>query len=188
MSDIGSIDQPLLVNTEEEKREIELYSFLRLCWMDFDGVRDSLVGLAAINKKDVRYRLLKEIVVSYARPFSANHGVLKWDRRLPREIVPVEFLPLHDKVMNLRNERFAHTDIPQFNPKVARWKTQRGWGYPMSFKGFDYETINCEVELLAQLVKQVTSGLFIEIKKIEDKFNSTISDPAEDRPSTENAS
>jgi len=62
----------------------------------------------------VFHALITAIVVTYGRPFSGNRGIGK----LPVDMIPDEHRTLHDKLMLLRNQVYAHTDS-KTDPNLA---------------------------------------------------------------------
>jgi hypothetical protein len=156
------------------ERELEKYFFLRIYSMDFDETRNSLAILKKRREKDVRYRLLRDIAVSYARPFSPNHGKLIIEHRCPRHFIPKEFSALHKELIDLRNERFAHSDLKRYNPRISRWKTRSGWGYPMSFRGLNYEKLDQRSLDIEKLVRDVADRLQVEISSYEKLFDAEV--------------
>lgn len=154
------------------KREHEKYLFLRIYSMDFDGVKYSLLALEKVQEKDIRYRLLREIAVSYARPFSTNRGKLIPKDQCPERLVPKKHMGLHRELLKLRFELFAHSDLNRYDPVIGRgWKGKVRWVYPMSFRGFNYEHLDKQVPDIRKLVRGVTDALQIEIEAYEAKLD-----------------
>ena len=155
----------------DEKQKTELYKLYRLYSMDFDMAIRTLAVLKRYPKSSNRYRLLQEIrysllrdaVVSYARPFSGNRGVLFKSHSLPLKLVPREFRQLHSQLMTLRSQLFAHTDLSYRNPKVM----QLGRLFPISVRAFDYESLNDEVCKLYKLISEAQHNLNLEIERLE---------------------
>ena len=110
----------------DEKQKTELYKLYRLYSMDFDMAIHTLNALKRYPKHTnryrllqwVRYSLLRDAVVSYARPFSGNRGILFKSHSLSLRLVPKEFRVLHSRLINLRSQLFAHTDLTYKDPKV----------------------------------------------------------------------
>jgi hypothetical protein len=125
--------------------EIEQYYFLRLYAIDFDSTLHSLRILRRYRRKDVRYCILRELVVSYARPFSKNKGLHIPKHEMGKDVVPTELRTLHDELVILRQEQFAHTDYTYRKPKVANWSSPGRRWFPMSFRGYDYSSLDKRV-------------------------------------------
>ena len=153
-----------------ENTELEKYYFYRLYSIDFDSTKHALRVLKRYSCKDVRYCLLRDIVVSYVRPFSINKGKNIPKHTLTKKVVPKELHPLHDELVDLRNQLFAHTDYEYIRPKAANFSTPtRKWS-PMSFRAFDYNKIDSRIAEIEFLVAEVEKNLQDKINKIEATF------------------
>lgn len=150
--------------------ELEKYYFYRLYSIDFDSTKHALRILKRYRRKDVRYCLLRDIVVSYVRPFSTNKGMNIPKHNLTKKLVPKELCPLHDELLNLRNQLFAHTDYQYRRPKAANFSTPARKWFPMSFRGLDYNKIDSRVAEIEHLVAEVEKNLQYEINKIEENL------------------
>lgn len=151
-------------------KDMEKYYFYRLYSIDLDSTMHALRVLKRYRRKDVRNCLLRDIVVSYSRPFSGNKGEDIPMHILTKRIVPKKLRSLHDELINLRNQLFAHTDYTYRRPKVANWSTPEHKWFPMSFRGYDYNKLESRVSEIEELVKSVETNLQSEIDKIHDKF------------------
>ena len=148
----------------------EQYYFYRLYSIDFDTTRHTLRVLKRYRRQDVRVSILRDIVVSYARPFSGNRGENTRNHQLVKKFVPVEFRALHEELLRLRCEQFAHTDRTYYKPKAANWsRPGRKW-FPMSFRGYDYYKLDAQVPTIERLVAAVERKLQLEIDSIEIRF------------------
>lgn len=166
----------VLPNTPGERiasmtdKEFEDYCFYRLYSIDFNSARNSVRLVRRYRRKDIRYCVLSEVTVTYARPFSANRGRLWRSHRLPETIVPGKFQTLHAELMKLRNEAFAHTDLGFRRPRLARWATKSRPIYPMSFANPDFAALDHRVDDVEQLVMAVESVVNAWAKAFEERF------------------
>ena len=152
------------------QRDDEQYYFYRLYSIDFDTTRHALRVLKRYRRQDVRVCILRDTVVSYARPFSGNRVEKTRNHQLRRKFVPAEFRALHEELLRLRCEQLAHTDRTYYKPKVANWsKPGRKW-FPMSFRGYDYSKLDSQVPNIERLVAAVERNLQSEIAAIESRF------------------
>ena len=152
------------------ENQLEHYYFYRLYSIDLDSVKNCLKILKRYSRKDVRYSLIRDIVVSYARPFSGNQGKLLSKHRLPKKLVPKQYRQLHKELIDARNELFAHTDYKYRRPKVANWSTESHRWFPMSFRGNDYSKLDSRISEIESLVRSVEESLQSEIIEIEKNF------------------
>lgn len=156
---------------------VERMGWLRLYSIDFNTAGHTLRYMRRYRRKDVRYCLLRDFAVTYYRPFSGNHGPDKRAKkdRLGLDIVPAKFQPLHHELKVLRNERFAHTDMGHYNPRFSQWKHTTGIEFPMSFKGFDYDTLDRRTSELEGLVNAVDAELDKRICAVETQIEALMS-------------
>jgi len=105
--------------------DIEKYYFYRLYSIDLDSTKHSLCVLKRYRREDVRHCLLRDIVVSYARPFSGNKGQDIPKHKLTKKVVPRNLCQLHDDLIKLRNQLFAHTDYTYRRPGTQK-STEKG--------------------------------------------------------------
>lgn len=151
--------------------EKEQYYFYRLYSIDLDDAKHILRILKRYRRKDVRYCLLRDLVVTYCRPFSGNKGDKIPKHILTKKVVPKDLHSLHDELVNLRNQIFAHTSYIYKRPKVANWSTDAYKWFPMSFRGFDYNKLDSQVSKIGQLVTAVEKNLQEKIDKIHETYN-----------------
>jgi hypothetical protein len=117
-----------------EQEIIEKYHSYRLYSIDLDTALHSIRVLKRYRREDVRYCLLRDIVVSYARPFSGNKGETIPKHTLSKKEVPKHLRPLHGELIDLRNQLFAHTDFTYRRPKAVNWSTPGHKWFPMTFR------------------------------------------------------
>ncbi|TXI76593.1 MAG: hypothetical protein E6Q43_02065 [Dokdonella sp.] len=139
--------------------------------MDFDEVADTLAVLEKVEQKDIRYRLLRDIAVSYARPFSKNRGNQLHTHTCPQSFVPKQLRDLHKELITLRDERFAHSDLKRIKPKLGRWKTKSGFVYPMSFRGLNYGSLESRIGDIKKLVRNIRDRLQTEINSYQARLD-----------------
>lgn len=152
------------------KNILEKYKFLRLYDMDFESALWILKVLSRYKKKDVRYALIRDVIVTYSRPFTESKGF-----NISKDFCGVKFddpdkKKLHDDLLRLRNELFAHTDLTFRNPKVANWSTDTYKWFPMSVKGFDYKDLESRLPEIKRLVRYVQKQNRLKIAEYEKSF------------------
>ena len=107
------------------------------------------------------------MVVCYSRPFSGNRGETIPKHFLSINTVPKHLRHLHEELITLRNQLFAHDDYTYRKPKVANWSTPTQKTFPMSFHGYDYNKLDSRFVEIEELVNKVAENLQLEIDKIE---------------------
>jgi hypothetical protein len=121
---------------------------------------------------ELRYCILRDIVVTYSRPFSKNFGRVFRKHALPEDIVPAAMRQLHGELINLRDQVFAHTDHGFRNPQIARFPRKSGGGdYPMSFRNPAYEDLNTRLPEIRELVVSVEEGVNTKTREFELTFD-----------------
>ena len=167
------------------RRDAENYRFLRLYSIDLEMARQSCDLIARQDALDVRYCLLRDLVVSYARPFSSNRGrVFKRHRLEKGEVVPIAMRPLHAELLALRDQAFAHTDHDFRNPQIARWpRSSGGATYGMSFRNPAYDTLIVRLQEIRDLATAVEQRVNALARDFELTFDQLY--PEETQPVTE---
>lgn len=158
-----------MVKTESE---LEKYKFLRLYDMDFEMALHTIKVLKRYKRKDVRYPLLRDMIVAYSRPFTESRGfnIQKDFFGVKFKASEIEMKKLHEELLRLRKELFAHTDLTYRNPKVSNWSTEAYKWFPMSFKGFDYEVLERQLTNIKKLIEHVQTQLRHQISECEKHF------------------
>lgn len=105
---------------------LEEYRFFRLYSMDLNDARVTLELTQRVSDDSIRIPILRDAIVTYARPFSKNFGRLHSKHRLTEEFVQKESLALHRELLEFRDSAFAHTDHEFRNPSVSRWHDNDG--------------------------------------------------------------
>ncbi len=149
---------------------IEQYKFYRLYDIDLDAALHTIKILKRYKRTDVRNALLRDITVAYTKPFSVNKGHKISKHNLSLKFVPAKLRALHKELMDLRKQLFAHTDLTFRNPKVANWSSGEYKWFPMSFKGFNYKSLNKRIDNIETLIRSVQDELRKTIIKIESTF------------------
>ena len=150
--------------------KFETYRFLRLYSIDLDTTVKAIPVLRCYKRGDVQVALLRDIAVTYARPFSLNRGILIPKHKLSLTHVPKSARAMHRTLIELRNSQFAHTDLKFHNPRVASFGTKQKPWYPMSFKSFDYRRLLDRLSEVEALVKAVEKSVNAEVARYEDRI------------------
>jgi hypothetical protein len=149
------------------------YRFLRLYSIDFDMARGALRLLAEEHSRSVQFALFRDFVVTYARPFSGNRAPSGSNDTLSSKHVPTASRPLHQALLDLRDQLFAHTDFEARDPRVARFDTSMGARFPMSFSNPDYLGWLNRLPELNELVEAVDASLAEHIRRIEEESHTS---------------
>lgn len=156
-----------------DTKEFEKYQFLRLYSIDLDTALHTFRILKRYKREDIRRVLLRDVAVAYARPFSGNKGQLIPKHQLQEKHVPVGGRGLHEELIRLRNEQFAHTDLKFYRPKVARFGSGAQKWFPMAFRGYDYGHLFRQLTAIESLIKYVEHSVRVEIGRYEQDFQRT---------------
>ena len=163
------LSKPLEASMNVNK-ELEKYKFLRLYDMDFEMALQTISMLKRYKKFDVRFALLRDIVVTYARPFTVSKGFEINNHIYGIKFESNEMKSLHNELLTLRNQLFAHTDLSYKNPKVGKWTLEHHIVYPMSFKSLDYNGLNTKINNIKELIEYVRNQLKHKLKDHEKSF------------------
>lgn len=149
----------------------EHYRFLRLYSIDLDTAKHSCNLIKTQDSLDVRFPLLRDLVVTYSRPFSSNRGSVSRTHKLDVAVIPAEMRPLHDELLSLRDQAFAHTDREFHGPEIGRYPKSEGAAYFMSFRRPAYEGLNARLDEILGLVVSVEASVNEEIRQMELMFD-----------------
>jgi hypothetical protein len=134
----------------------EKYCFFRLYSIDLDTALHTIRVMRRYKRQDVLVPLLRDVAVTYARPFSVNRGKeISKHQISSKSHVPKPNRPLHDELVRLRMEQFAHTDLQYYRPRVAKFSGRTKPWYPMSFKGYDYAGLLGRIAEIEELIVAV---------------------------------
>lgn len=153
---------------EQEER----YTFCKLWNIDFREAMRVARMARECNDEGLKNLLLKDVIVSYSRPFSANRGVLKRTHRLKEEFVPVKHLLSHRELIYFRNAIIAHTDYSARDPQVVNWSGAGGKWFPMSIRNYanEFARLRGDLNGLEKMISEVNEKLQDEIDRMEDQF------------------
>jgi len=149
----------------------ENYCFYRLYVIDLDSVKHTLRTLKRYKRNDVRYSLLRDIIVGYIRPFSGNRGRLIRKHSLSMKDVPPEVRVLHQKMLDSRMQLLAHTDYTVHNPGFYNFGSVVQPLYWLVFKAVAYDYFDRKVKDIEKMVNAVESALQEKIKKMESMLS-----------------
>lgn len=150
--------------------KFENYKFLRLHSVDMDTALGTLKMLKRYRRDDIKVALLRDIAVIYSRPFSGNKSNTGKHFLSVKKYVPTEYRDLHERLLDLRNKQFAHTDVIFHDPKFMKWKGDKGVAFPMSFKTFDYLSLLRNLKNVGALIKSVESNINSAAREYEKDF------------------
>ena len=125
-----------------------------------ERAQKSIEYLRDTNDKYLKSALLRDAVVSYAKPFSNNRFSDKSKGlRISDNHVPKELANSHKEILALRDELIAHTDMTVQKPKIEKRQDEVGHNFSVTVAG--YATIHKDhlIEPLLSLAKAVHASL-----------------------------
>lgn len=147
----------------------EPYYFLRMYSVEFSTARCAVKVLKRYRRPDVQYALLRDLIVTYVRPFSTNKGAQSKHTLGVKAHVPPLMKTLHEELVRVRMQQFAHTDLTYYSPSTMAFKGANGefHEYGMMFKGYDYAALLRKLPQIEELIRAVESSVNAEIAKQE---------------------
>jgi len=168
--------------------DAENYRFLRLYSIDLEMAKQACDLLARQDDLEVRYCILRDIVVTYSRPFSKNLGRVFRKHTLPDDVVPAAMRDLHAELLKLRDQAFAHSDHDFRNPQIARFPRKGGGGqYLMSFRNPAYEDLNKRLPEIRGLVVSVEQAVNTMARASELTFDQLYPEELERAPDADSS-
>lgn len=154
----------------------ETYYFLRMYSIDLNTARQAIKVLKRYRRPDVRYALLRDLIVTYVRPFSTNIGPKSKHHLGVKAHVPKGSKELHKELVRVRMEQFAHTDLRYYTPTATAFRGPQGehYGYGMMFKSYDYEALLRRLPEIEALVFAVESSVNAAINEAHANYGPPI--------------
>lgn len=170
------------------RAQVEDYRFLRLYSIDLEMAKQGCDLLAAQTDLTLRHALLRDLIVTYGRPFSTNRGRVHKRHRLPDSIVPFAKRRLHAELKALRDQSFAHTDHDFRNPQIARWPRKSGGAtYALGFSNPSYDLLLSRLPEIRDLIVTVENAVNALARTFESDFNKLYPEEALHSGPTQNA-
>lgn len=145
----------------------EQCAFYRLCESDFISAYNSIDLMKKYSQQEIQHVFLRDMAVSYARPFSGSNGTENSKYVLKKIFIPRQYLDMHKEIMIMRNQIFAHTDLTYKKPKISDFGSKNTKWFPMSFRGCSYDKLFAEVDAISALIKDIQDNLRKEITRME---------------------
>lgn len=155
----------------EHPLENKDYLFLRVYSIDLQTAIQSLSALDRCVDPATRMCIIRDIIVTYWRPFAGNRESERkrtkhrLDEVLPN-IIPDRHRKLHLELKRLREKLLAHSDLDAYDPKAVKWDVEGGAAFPMSFTAIYYEDLNARISEVRDLVECVEAAINDEIRSI----------------------
>jgi hypothetical protein len=143
------------------------YRRLRLFSIDMDGVRHGLRLLRRYRRNDVRFALLRDVVITYSRPFVATKSPRGGKFTLSLRYVPRALRSLHLDLVRVRNTLLAHSDLGTHRPQLLRSFPAPRRVLGMSFTNPDYVGLLRQLDGISALAEGVDSALTAELRRLE---------------------
>ena len=106
-------------------------------------------------------------LIEYSKPYKKSYGEVKRIYKLENEHVPPQYLDLHNKIINARDQVHAHSDLTVDDAKV--YVTNTFYGKHVSIgKNIIYDTEMIEViDSIIDLIEQSLDSMYKKIKQLE---------------------
>ena len=87
--------------------------------------------------------------------------------------MPLDMRPLHQELLRLRMQLFAHTDLSFREPQVARWRMRGGTMFGLAFRHGSLELLDRRAPRIHDLVGAVMDNLAAKIADLESRIEET---------------
>jgi hypothetical protein len=150
----------------------EQYCFYMLAETDMNQAPNSLKIIRRYKKKDVINALIRDVVVTYSRPFSNCKGIHIATHRLDKDkFVPQNLHALHEKITKYRHQIFAHTDLTARKPTLARFPIGSCYRPAMSFKGYSPRDFENDLPRIEEIIHKVQENISRKMRAIWKKLD-----------------
>jgi hypothetical protein len=154
----------------------EQYKFHKLAGYDLQNAELALERIPTCNDRFIQHALIKDAVISYAKPFFNSQGTYRNNYQLSSKFVSKEFKDLHKTILSSRKEVFVHTDLTARTLEIARIKGKIEYMYIVSVHGLSPDEFLPLIPKMKELVKSVrdkNNQAMIEIQRnVFDKIPS----------------
>jgi hypothetical protein len=106
---------------EEEEERFSFFNHFATASIDEAKRSLSLLMSRKDSDPDIRMPLLKDVFTSYSRPFKNSHGRLNKKYRLTEAIGVPSPEKMHKKILNDRDQLYAHCDLSVKQPRVSKF-------------------------------------------------------------------
>ena len=149
----------------------ERYAFIHLSIVDMSRAISSIELLSLQDNEHIRDALMRDAVISYAKPFSSNKGVISKHRlRIDDSYIPTESLSEHKAVIAARNKLIAHVDLDGQNPQVEVYVIAGKRGADLMVSGYERPNILGLASSVRQLAGLVQNLLLTERSELIRKL------------------
>lgn len=152
----------------------EFYVFLRFSDGDVSQAIQALDHIAKTDIEFIRLSLLKDAAISYCRPFKISRGTIKKKLKLNTSLIPPTLLKLHEELIALRDQVFAHSDLDIRAAELYCWTRSPKLTFPIRFKGHDYPQFLARIDELRFLFNEVLRVIRDKQLAIETEFEKRI--------------
>lgn len=154
--------------------EEEWFVFLNFAQADLGLARRALTHASAEYPPFVQYCVLRDAIVTYARPFKKSQGKFTAALRLPNDYVPEAHLPLHEQMLQYRDKAYAHTDLDARNPQLHCWTRTNPPILFIQLSPVDREPLHFKTAALSALFAAVSSRVDAEVLMLQKKLHAIV--------------
>jgi hypothetical protein len=154
--------------TEQQERYVHLFccvEWLNEAWLLLNQLKDEssnrLAGTA------FRFAL-----VLYAKPFKASHGERIRIHRLNESDVPRELLPLHQRLINSRDQIHAHSDLSEMGVALYVGQHEGRQRAVLSRRVIDPHQEMTNIPEIIAMIEKILDGLEAKLKQAEAELQS----------------
>ena len=147
--------------------QLEEYAHLLTCIDNLNEARQILLNIKKSSDNPLVNPAFQFALIEYSKPYKKSRGEVKPNHKLKNEHVPPQYLDLHHKIINARDQIHAHSDLTVDDAKVYVFNTNYGKRVGIS-KNIIYDTEMLEkIDAIIDLIEQSLDSMHEKEKQLK---------------------
>jgi len=147
--------------------QLEEYVHLLTCIDNLNEARQILLNIKKSSDNPLVNPAFQFALIEYSKPYKKSRGEVKPNHKLENEHVPPQYLDLHGKIINARDQIHAHSDLTVDDAKVYVFNTNEGKRVGIS-KNIIYDTEMLEkIDAIIDLIEQSLDSMHEKVKQLK---------------------
>jgi hypothetical protein len=149
--------------TQQEEEYVHFVS----CIGNFNEAWQILQNIKKSNGNLLVNPAFQFALIEYSKPYKKSYGEAKSIHKLENKFIPPQYLDLHGKIINARDQIYAHSDLTVDDAKVYVTNTNYGKHVGIA-KNIIYDTEMLEkIDAIIDLIEQSLDSMYKEVKRLE---------------------